>query len=63
MWMGKCGKFWISVDFKERISAVAHEDLKLPSEHKDMSQRKEVDLTTAVQTDQQRGTFDPESKK
>ena len=50
--MEKCGKSWILVDFKERVSAVAHECLKLPTEHKDTSKRREVDLITAVKTDQ-----------
>jgi len=39
VWMEKCIKSWISVDFKESISAAAHQYLNLPSEHKDISQR------------------------
>jgi hypothetical protein len=38
--MEKCGKSWISVDFKESISSVAYGYLKLPSEHKDISRRR-----------------------
>jgi hypothetical protein len=39
VWVEKCGKSWKSVDFKENISAVVHENLKMPSEYTDISQR------------------------